>query len=58
VLKSLCYNEAMAEETINTETSEEFTMDDASALQYVLEHVRGAAPASVYNQAEFLADEE
>ncbi|QQS21741.1 hypothetical protein IPM09_04455 [Candidatus Saccharibacteria bacterium] len=48
----------MAEEKINTEATEEFTMDDASALQYVLEHVRGATPASVYRQSEYIGDSE
>ncbi|HRC28219.1 MAG TPA: hypothetical protein PKV96_02415 [Candidatus Saccharimonas sp.] len=48
----------MAEETQTPELVDEFSLDDASALQYVLEHVRGATPVSVYNQAEFLSDDE
>lgn len=33
-----------------------YTMDDATALRFVLQHVRGSAPVSVYNQSEYLID--
>lgn len=47
----------MAEETQIPEEIDSFAMDDASALQYVLEHVRGSTPVSVYNQSEYLLDD-
>jgi hypothetical protein len=47
----------MAEEKQTTDEVDSFTLDDASTLQYVLEHVRGSTPVSIYNQSEYLVDE-
>ncbi|MGB4761857.1 MAG: hypothetical protein WBP12_00705 [Candidatus Saccharimonas sp.] len=43
----------MAEEKQTPENIDDtLSHDDTSVLRYVLEHTRGAAPVSVYNQSE------
>lgn len=45
----------MTEKTIMI--SGDMNDDDLSMLQYVLSHVRGSSPVSMYNQADFDYDE-
>ena len=50
----------MIEETQTTEFDDTLTLDDTDVLRAVLEdsHSRGIMPVSVYNQADFLAEDE
>lgn len=43
----------MAEET---QTPEQVNRDDVQVLRYVLEHVRGSEPVSVFRQADFVPE--